>query len=177
MMHEKLSSKGTHSLYTFIKSEVRKWQSWSGKSDKNKLKNYIQTTCTSADSGENMQSFKKTGIKLYEELQSQSTVCTFEVRKWRSTQSRKKWWKLMQGLYQKHMDIQTMAKTCAKLQKDWYKGICMRSCAHKVPTVYILRMEKDLSSQCGKSDKEWSNSYIQTTCISSYHGENTCKVS
>ena len=27
MMHEKLGSKSTHSLYTFIKSEVRKWQS------------------------------------------------------------------------------------------------------------------------------------------------------
>ena len=37
--------------------------------------------------------------------------------------------------------------------------------------------EKWLSSQCRKSDKNWSNSYIQSTCTSSYHEENTCKVS
>ena len=35
-LYEELSSQGTHCLYTFIESEVRKWQSsQSGKSDKN----------------------------------------------------------------------------------------------------------------------------------------------
>ena len=35
--------------------------------------------------------------------------------------------------------------------------------------------EKWLSSQCGKSDKKYSNNYTQTTCTSSYHEENTQK--
>ena len=47
------------------------------KSDKNKLKNYIVTTCTSADPGENSAKFQNTGIKLYEELQSQRIHCLF----------------------------------------------------------------------------------------------------
>ena len=64
-----------------------------------------------------VQSFKKIGIKLYEELRSQGTHCLYiEVEKW-------------------------------------------------------------LSSQSGKSDKKESNNYIQTTCTSSHHEENICKVS
>ena len=54
MMPEKLCSKDTNNLYTFIKSKVRKWQSQSRKSDKNKFKNYIQTISTSADPIENL---------------------------------------------------------------------------------------------------------------------------
>ena len=54
---------GTHCLYTFIESEVRKWQSsQSGKSDKNKFKDYIQTTCTSPDHGENMCKVSKRSV-------------------------------------------------------------------------------------------------------------------
>ena len=30
----------------------------------------------------------------------------------------------------------------------------MRSCTHEVPTVYILRVKNDLSSQCGKKVKK-----------------------
>ena len=53
---------------------------------KNIFKNYIKTTCTPADPGENVQNLKKTGIKLYEEMRSQyiSYLYTFiesEVRK------------------------------------------------------------------------------------------------
>ena len=33
--------------------------------------------CTSADPGENVQSFKKTSLKLYEKLQSQGTLCLY----------------------------------------------------------------------------------------------------
>ena len=51
-MYEELPSQGTHCLYTFIESEVRKWpNSQSGKSDKTKT----------------------IGTKLYEELRSQDT--------------------------------------------------------------------------------------------------------
>ena len=64
-----------------------------------------------------VQSFKKIGVKLYEELHSRGTLCLYtEGEKW-------------------------------------------------------------LSSQCRKKDKKLSNNYIQTTCTSPYHGENTCKVS
>ena len=49
---------------------------------KKKILNHIQNTCTSADPGENVQSFKNTGLKLYGKLQSQgTTVYTSEVRK------------------------------------------------------------------------------------------------
>ena len=47
------------------------------KSDKNKFKNHIQTMCTSTDLGENVLSFKKTSIKLYEKLQSEGTHCLY----------------------------------------------------------------------------------------------------
>ena len=54
-LYEELRSQGTHFHNIFIESEVRKWQSsQSGKSNKNKCKNYIQTICTSSDHGENM---------------------------------------------------------------------------------------------------------------------------
>ena len=115
-LYKELRLQGTYCLYTFIKSEVRKWQSSrSEKSDKNSFKGYIQTTCTSQDHGENMckfqklmqglypnhmhifrswrkhgQSFKKIGIKLYEELRSQGTHCLYiEVEKLLSSQSGK----------------------------------------------------------------------------------------
>ena len=90
-LYEELRSQGTHCHNIFIESEVRKWQSsQSGKSNKNKCKDYIQTICTSSDYGENVQSFKKIGIKLYEELRSQGTHCLYiEVEKWLSSQSGK----------------------------------------------------------------------------------------
>ena len=54
-LYEELCSQGTHCHNIFIESEVRKWQSsQSGKSNKNKCKDYIQTICTSSDHGENM---------------------------------------------------------------------------------------------------------------------------
>ena len=54
-LYEELRSQGTHCHNIFIESEVRKWQnSQSGKSNKNKCKDYIQTICTSSDHGENM---------------------------------------------------------------------------------------------------------------------------
>ena len=62
MMHEKLGSKGTHCLYNSIKSENDKVDKV--ESDKNKFKNYIQTTCTSADPGENMCKAQKDWYKI-----------------------------------------------------------------------------------------------------------------
>ena len=47
------------------------------KSDKKYGKDYMKTTCTSSDYGENVQSSKKISIKLYEELCSQGTHCLY----------------------------------------------------------------------------------------------------
>ena len=94
MMHEKLGSKSTHCRYTFIQFEVRKGQSLkSGKSDKNKFKNFIQTTCTSADPGKTMCKVSKRLILNCMKSCNHKvpTVYTFEVRKWQSSQSTKKW--------------------------------------------------------------------------------------
>ena len=69
-----------------------------------------------------------------------------------------------------------MQKTHAKFQNNWYKtvrGVALTTSTH---CLYI-QGEKWLSSQCRKSDKNWSNNYVQSTCTSSYHEENTCKVS
>ena len=54
-LYEELCSQSSHYHNIFIESEVRKWQSsQSGKSNKNKCKDYIQTICISSDHGENM---------------------------------------------------------------------------------------------------------------------------
>ena len=74
-----------------------------------------------------------------------------------------------------HAHPHTMKKTHAKFQNNWYKtvrGVALTTSTH---CLYI-QGEKWLSSQCRKSDKNWSNNYVQSTCTSSYYEENTCKV-
>ena len=77
-----------------------------------------------------------------------------------------------------------MKKTHAKFHNNLYKT--KKSCAHKRYQLFMykgwnclyIKGEKWLSSQCGKRDqKKWSNNYTQTTCTSSYHDGNICKVS
>ena len=75
-----------------------------------------------------------------------------------------------------HAHPHTMRKTHAKFQNNWYKtvrGVGLRRDTHCL----YNQGEKWLSSQCRKSDKNWSNNYVQSKCTSSYHEENTCKVS
>ena len=75
-----------------------------------------------------------------------------------------------------HAHPHTMKKTHAKFQNNQYKTV--RGAVLTRGTHYLyIKGEKWLSSQCGKSNKKWSNNYIQTTCTSSYHEENICKVS
>ena len=75
-----------------------------------------------------------------------------------------------------HAHPHTMRKTHAKFQNNWYKTV--RGVALTRDTLCLYNQgEKWLSSQCRKSDKNWSNNYVQSTCTSSYHEENTCKVS
>ena len=75
-----------------------------------------------------------------------------------------------------HAHPHTMRKTHAKFQNNWYKTV--RGVALTRDTLCLYNQgEKSLGSQCRKSDKNWSNNYVQSTCTSSYHEENTCKVS
>ena len=75
-----------------------------------------------------------------------------------------------------HAHPHTMRKTHAKFQSNWYKTV--RGIALTRDTLCLYNQgEKWLSSQCQKSDKNWSNNYVQSTCTSSYHEKNTCKVS
>ena len=68
-----------------------------------------------------------------------------------------------------------MKKMHAKFHNNPHKTVRGVVLTRGTNCLYI-KSEKWLSSQCGKSDKKWSNNYIQTTCTSSYHEENTCKV-
>ena len=70
----------------------------------------------------------------------------------------------------------TMRKTHAKFQNNWYKTVRGVALTRDTHCLYN-QGEKWLSWQCRKSDKNWSNNYVQSTCTSSYHEENTCKVS
>ena len=73
-----------------------------------------------------MQSFKKIGIKLYEELRSQGTHCHNTHRIIESEVTKKfhkveKVTKINSRIISKpHAHLQTMVKTCAKFQKDRY---------------------------------------------------------
>ena len=78
-----------------------------------------------------MQSFKKIGIKLYEELRSQGIHCLYTERlkndqftKWKNDEVQKveKVTKINGRIISKaHAHLQTMEKTSAKFQKDWYQ--------------------------------------------------------
>ena len=74
-----------------------------------------------------------------------------------------------------HAHPHTMKKTHTKFQNNWYKTVREVALTTSTHCLYI-QGEKWLSSQCRKSDKNWSNNYVQSTCTSSYHEENTCKV-
>ena len=75
-----------------------------------------------------VQSFKKIGIKLYENLRSQgthrhNTSIESKVRKWQSFQSGKVTKINARITYKPHAYLLTMEKTCAKFQKDRYKTV------------------------------------------------------
>ena len=94
--------------------------------------------------------------------------------KWLSSQCRKSDKNWSNNMSNPHPH--TMKKTHAKFQNNWYKtvrGVALITSTHCLH----IQGEKWLSSQCRKSDKNWSNNYVQSTCTSSYHEENTCKVS
>ena len=88
----------------------------------------------------------------------------------------KKWQKLKQGLYPNQMH---MFRPWRKYVQS-FKKIVIKIVWGVALTRYLLSIHwgrKRISSQSGKSDKKLYNNYIQTTCTSSYHDENTCNVS
>ena len=183
-LYEELRSQVTHCLYTFIESEIRKWQ-WSqkGKSAKvnpriiSKPHAHLQTmgkTCVKFQKGrykivwgvaltryllsqhlyriwgqkmtkfpkwknwqqimqwlypnhmhifrpwrKHVQSFKKIGIKLYEEL----SIHVHWGRKMTKFTNWKKWQKNLTIISKPHAHPHTMRKTPSKFQKDWYKTV------------------------------------------------------
>ena len=101
-LYEELRSQGTYSLYTFVESEVKKWQSsQSRKSDKKLMQGlYLNHSHIFKPWRKLLQRFKKIGIKLYEELRSQGTHCLFiEVKKVHKVE------KVISQLYPNHMHI------------------------------------------------------------------------
>ena len=97
-----------------------------------------------------MQSFKKTGLKLYEKLQSQCTHCLYICgHLMTKLKKHKKVTKIRQGLYEKHMHIFRLWRkhvhSCKNISIKLYEELCSRG-SH---CLYI-EGEKYLSSQCGK---------------------------
>ena len=80
------------------------------------------------------------------------TVYTSEVRIWQSSQMRKKWQKLMQGLNQKHMHIFRLWREHVQSFKKIGIKLYVKLCSRGTHCLYT-KSEKRLSSQCGKSDK------------------------
>ena len=68
-----------------------------------------------------------------------------------------------------------MEKTQAKIHNDWCKTVRRVALTRGTHCPYIEGQK--LRFTIWKNDKKWTNNYIQTTCTSSYHEENTCKVS
>ena len=83
-----------------------------------------------------------------------------------------KWQKLIQQLCPIHMHILIPRRK----HMQSFKTIGTKLLTTSTHCLYI-QDEKWLSSQCRKSDKNWSNNYVQSTCTSSYHEKNTCTVS
>ena len=169
-MYEELCSRGTHCIYI----EGEKWLMWK-KVKKNNL------TITSKPCAY-LQNMKKTHAKFHnnryktvkEAALTRGTNCLYiKPEQWLSSQCGKSDKKWSNNYSKPHAHPHTMKKTYAKYHTNRYKtvrGVALTSGTH---CLYI-EGQKWLSSQCGKSDKNCSNNYIQTF---SYHEENTCKVS
>ena len=127
--YKELCLQGTHCLYTFIESEVRKWQS----SQSKKVTKINSRIISKAHA--NFKTMEKTCAKFQKDQYkivwgvalTRYPLSIHFHRIWGQKMTKftkwKKWQKLMQGLYQNHnyAHLQTMEKSCAKFQNDWYK--------------------------------------------------------
>ena len=181
---EKFDRISSKCLYTFIESEVRKWQVH--KAEKvTKIKSRIisKPHAHLQTMGKTCAKFQKDWYKIVWEVALTWYPLSQNLRSENDKVPKvKKVTKINTRITSKpHAYLQTMEKTCTKFQKDRYKiawGVALtryplsihwgRKMAHKVPTVYTLRskngsqgthclyivVEKWLSSQSGKSDKK-----------------------
>ena len=109
---------------------------------------------------------------------TRDTLCLYnQGEKWLSSQCRKSDKNWSNNVCPIHMHILIpWGKHMQSFKTIVYKTV--RGVALTRDTLCLYNQgEKWLSSQCRKSDKNWSNNYVQSTCTSSYHEENTCKVS
>ena len=139
--------------------------------------NSIQTTCTSSYYEEIHAKFQNDGYKTVRgfALIKDTHGMYIEDEKWLSLQCGKSKKHDLTIITKPHAHPHTIKKTHAMFQNDRHKAV--RGVAHTRGTHYLYTEgEKWLSKQCGKSDKIWSNNYIQPTCTTLYHKENTCKV-
>ena len=99
------------------------------------------------------------------------TLCLYiQCEKWLSSQCGKSDKNDLTITSKRHVHPYIMKKTHAKVQNDRYKtvrGVVLTRGTHCLYIYYILRVKNDFTMW--KSDKKWSNNYIQTTCTSSYH--------
>ena len=158
-LYKELRLHGTHCLYTFLESEVRKGQSsQSGKSDKNysliisKPYAHLQTmakTCAK---------FQKDRYKIvWGVALTRYPLSIHFHRIWDQEMTKfakwQKWQKLMQGLYPDHMHIfRPWGKHVQSFKKI---GIKLYEELHSQGThCLFIEVNKWLSSQSGKSDKK-----------------------
>ena len=158
------------------------WKKWLSsqcrKSDKNWSNNYVQSTCTSSYHEENTCKVWKQLLQTVRGVAlTRDTLCLYnQGEKWLSWQYRKsdKIWS--NNYFQSTCTSSYHEENTCKVSNNGCKTV--RGVALTRDTLCLYNQgEKWLSSQCRKSDKNWSNNYVQSTCTSSYHEENTCKVS
>ena len=166
----------THCLY--IQGE--KWLSLQClKSDKNWSNNYVQSICTSSYHEENTCKVSKQLVQNCKRSYAHNKYPLSIYSGWKMTKFTmpKKWQKLIQQLCPIHMHILIpWGKHMQSFKNNWYKTVRGVALTRDTHCLYN-QGEKWLSWQCRKSDKNWSNNYVQSTCTPSYHEENTCKVS
>ena len=155
-LYEELRLQGTHCLYTFIKSEVRKWQS--SQSDKinsriiSKPHAHLKTMEKTCAKFQNDQYKIVWGVVLtryplsihFHRIWGQKMT---KFTKW------KKWQQLMQGLYPNHTHIfipwRKYVQNFKKIGTKLYEELRSQG-THRL----YIEVEKWLSSQSGKSEKK-----------------------
>ena len=165
----------THCLHTYTESEVRKWHKVE------KVTNINASIISKPHA--HLQTMEKTCAKFqkdwYKIVCRVSTHCLHtytesEVRKWHKVE---KVTNINASIISKpHAHLQTMEKTCTKFQKDWYKIVWKVAL-----TSYPLSLQWGRKMTKFTKWKMWQKNKLtiisKPRCKSSYHEENTCKVS
>ena len=175
ILYEELCSRGTQ-LSTYWGWKMTKFTLW--KKKKNDL-------TIISKSHAHYHTMKKTHAK-FQSLQNCKRSCAhkryqlfiYKRWKWLSSQCAKVTKNDLTIISKPYAHHHTMKNKCkyAMFQNDQYKTVRGVALTRSTHCLYI-EGEKWLSSQCGKSDKNCLATITKTTCTSTYHDENTCKVS